>query len=938
MKMIEKDKNKSKIETKSKILVLGLILIILVGLFSPMANVNAQTRAPGVCVNILPDGAEFDDPSQTKDQCENSPEGTTRWDPKRIPVSDEITRTRPEGETALERALGTCSPLNMDACILQIAYFIFGTIPAFLLTVAASFFNIVVALTLGSALYTKANFIGDAWTVVRDLSNIFFILILLYIAVKTILGLGGHDVKKMIVSVIIMALLINFSMFMTKVVIDTSNILALIFYDKLVIETVKVEDAVAAKNGYIPVLNPATTGIQDKDISGAIMSGFDPSKLLTDDFFNNAKKQTVGLSFGATATWTATGALAGSFIPLPIIGTAIGAGGGYFASRVVGWFVQGTEIPLPLMLGIIIITGLIMYFAMYTFFIAGLAFLGRILELWVLIIFSPFAFMSFTIPLLGHIDYIGWDAWLKRLLSVSFLAPIFLFFIYFIFLIVRADIFQSLTDRSFENQGTLEAIVLVLIPALLILILLKKATDYAQKASGVVGEWLMKGAGLVTGLAIGGGLGVIAAGLQGNLGKRSYDWSRKGANKKWAANSLVGRKAMQIAKWSGQSSFDLRKGVVGAGLGIVGGATGLDFGERSKILVKKDGGYAEDRRREVAEKIKEAEELKVGEDETLTQILHELQRSHQDLLRKENPNGKGSNEQQIKDIDEKLVKLAKKSSNAQADMRVYGKGNIDPSNGKTYEQNAKDIRTQVRDLNKERSAIKDATMFRKSDGTLVDHRENTIDGNLSDEAIRGIEQTALVAITDALANPTNVAFANTAAVATAARDAAHATRDVTLIDNLAATVKAAAANPVDAKLAAAVDEANAEVNKHNANVARSTATANASAATVAHLAAQNPNDINLNNAAVSTNNALNRINKGLIGRSINNLEDTDMKHAQHAIETEDKSRIWARAEYLEKSWFPFGAINYGLSRKEAKEATHKMRMGAKSDSGGGGHN
>ncbi|OGI60361.1 hypothetical protein A2641_01430 [Candidatus Nomurabacteria bacterium RIFCSPHIGHO2_01_FULL_37_25] len=39
--MIKKDKNKLRLEAKSKILVLGLILITLVGIFSPMAHVNA---------------------------------------------------------------------------------------------------------------------------------------------------------------------------------------------------------------------------------------------------------------------------------------------------------------------------------------------------------------------------------------------------------------------------------------------------------------------------------------------------------------------------------------------------------------------------------------------------------------------------------------------------------------------------------------------------------------------------------------------------------------------------------------------------------------------------------------------------------------------------------------------------------------------------------
>ena len=117
---------------------------------------------------------------------------------------------------------------SFGGCILQFVYWTFYTLGGWLLAIAASFFNFFIKITLGSE-FLKSPFVSHAWAVVRDLSNIFFILILLYVAVKMILGLGGHDAKKMIVQVIIMALLINFSMFFTHVVIDTSNMLALVF-------------------------------------------------------------------------------------------------------------------------------------------------------------------------------------------------------------------------------------------------------------------------------------------------------------------------------------------------------------------------------------------------------------------------------------------------------------------------------------------------------------------------------------------------------------------------------------------------------------------------------------------------------------------------------------------------------------------------------------
>jgi len=71
-----------------------------------------------------------------------------------------------------------------------------------------------------------------AWGTMRDLANMCFIFILLYAAIKTIVG-QGDDTRKLIVSVIGIAVLINFSLFLTKLVIDASNVLAVTFYDAI---------------------------------------------------------------------------------------------------------------------------------------------------------------------------------------------------------------------------------------------------------------------------------------------------------------------------------------------------------------------------------------------------------------------------------------------------------------------------------------------------------------------------------------------------------------------------------------------------------------------------------------------------------------------------------------------------------------------------------
>jgi len=75
--------------------------------------------------------------------------------------------------------------------------------------------------------------VSAGWVVFRDLANMLFIFVLLFIAIATILQLEQYNTKQLLAKLIIVALLINFSLFATKVVIDVSNVLALQFYSSV---------------------------------------------------------------------------------------------------------------------------------------------------------------------------------------------------------------------------------------------------------------------------------------------------------------------------------------------------------------------------------------------------------------------------------------------------------------------------------------------------------------------------------------------------------------------------------------------------------------------------------------------------------------------------------------------------------------------------------
>ncbi len=114
---------------------------------------------------------------------------------------------------------------------------------------------------------------------VRDLSNVFFILILIYVGIKLTLGIGGHDSKKTVGLVVVLALIINFSLFFSNVIYDSSNILASVFYNKINVES---KDSAGIPRDYAAIIN-------EKDVAGGMVQAFDPTKAMSSTFFNKQK-------------------------------------------------------------------------------------------------------------------------------------------------------------------------------------------------------------------------------------------------------------------------------------------------------------------------------------------------------------------------------------------------------------------------------------------------------------------------------------------------------------------------------------------------------------------------------------------------------------------------------------------------------------------------
>lgn len=194
--------------------ILILIVLVGVGLFSPTSSIYAQVP-PGGC-----------------------PAGTTQQ------INPQNGQPFCLSTTNAGQAQGSgprCGVTNPWQCFIDMALLIPGyaaigifKLASFLTYLSGAIMNFVIRYSLVdmTRFISGATVVNTAWSTVRDIANMGFIFILLYAAIQTILGIGS-DTKKLIVNVIIVAILINFSLFFTKIVIDISNILAILFYDAI---------------------------------------------------------------------------------------------------------------------------------------------------------------------------------------------------------------------------------------------------------------------------------------------------------------------------------------------------------------------------------------------------------------------------------------------------------------------------------------------------------------------------------------------------------------------------------------------------------------------------------------------------------------------------------------------------------------------------------
>lgn len=146
-------------------------------------------------------------------------------------TADEFARSGGEAPSEYVRA-GAGSATLENAAFLGLTVLIdqfFGAFVNFLRWVVETLGALVVMPALEIALSIRASNIVSAvaqgWEIMRDLVNLFFILALIIIGFGTILRIESYNYKKLLVNLIVMALLVNFSLVIGRIIIEIADVI-----------------------------------------------------------------------------------------------------------------------------------------------------------------------------------------------------------------------------------------------------------------------------------------------------------------------------------------------------------------------------------------------------------------------------------------------------------------------------------------------------------------------------------------------------------------------------------------------------------------------------------------------------------------------------------------------------------------------------------------
>ena len=417
---------------------------------------------------------------------------------------------------------GRCFPklmggagFDVTGCIINILDVTTVPLAASFLQLCAYIFEFAVQISIvqfSNLVSGNGDWLTSIWRTIRDVLNIFVIFILLYSAIKVIVGQGG-EIKKLISGVILFGVLTNFSLFITKAAVDLSNIVALEFYQQM----------------------------RNAPLSEA-------------RFSNGLGATIVGIT-GLTNLYDPQGAISG------------GSGSGISATTTKK--IAGTPLQNSIMYRIAMI--FVFIAVAFVFLQAAFIFVARTLSIIVLLIFSPLMFAGGVFsPLKEWID-----KWWKDFVGQIALAPVFMILLYVVLTILRSLV-KATNSMTAERNDIYALLGLIILTSALTIFGFGLVIKTAREFSRGVGEkgvskalgWSAQAAGLVGGF--------VGRNTMGRIGKSLLSGDsatgnalRENAAKNTLASRLFSRNILRAAGSVSKSEFDVRSSPVGSGIGKI---------------------------------------------------------------------------------------------------------------------------------------------------------------------------------------------------------------------------------------------------------------------------------------------------------------------------------------------------------------------------------
>lgn len=506
---------------ESKILVLGLMLVVLAGIFSPTNYTEAQSL-PVCTFSGITDNEANNGPAGEKCQLRTCTQSDTIS--QVVGIQCNLSRNLGGAETLASPGKETPPPKGCyllsfgtwGECIswfLARIAFVIMTLAAVVLWISGTLLNYVLDYTILQMAANLKDFTGIniAWKIIRDLMNIAFIFLLVYEGIKIIIGQSDTGKAKSIISGIVLAsLLINFSLFFTKVLIDASNIVTIGIYNSII------------DSSNVPKID--ASGVASEAGIGSV-SG------LSVPFMNALGLANVFSSASFDAIVTQTGSQTNMLV----------------------FFLMGTVV-------FVIVS--------FIFFAISIMFIVRYVTLLILLMLSPVAYMGMALPQMNGYA----KDWWKALNSQLIFPPVYMIMTLIILTLMQSEKFlvngnwgEVTTGGSASSMGLLFNFAVIIGLTIASLVIAKststKGSNYIKDATANLTKF--------AGNAVMGGVGNIGRNTVGRVGNSLVNSERfknlafktdKDGNvvARSGLNGLVTRGAIKTADAAAKSAFDVR--------------------------------------------------------------------------------------------------------------------------------------------------------------------------------------------------------------------------------------------------------------------------------------------------------------------------------------------------------------------------------------------